>query len=76
MILRFRGRDGQFQLNVQPTDDFSSLQTSIAEKLPSDTDISSIKVSNKPAGGEAHPLSNLKGVKLQQIGLKLVGQRV
>jgi nuclear protein localization family protein 4 len=74
MILRFRGRDGQFKLDVQPNDDFSSLQTSIAENLPSNIDISSIKVSNKPQGGESHPLRKLKGVKLQQIGLKLVGQ--
>lgn len=73
MILRFRGRDGQFKLDVQPTDDFSSLLSSIAENLPSNANISTIKVSNNPAGKEAHLLTKLKGVKLEQIGLKLVG---
>lgn len=73
MILRFRGRDGQFKLDVQPTDDFSSLASSIAENLPSNTNISTIKVSNNPAGKDAQILTKLKGVKLQQIGLKLVG---
>ncbi|TID16404.1 putative nuclear protein localization protein 4 protein [Venturia nashicola] len=70
MILRFRGRDGQFKLDVQPGDDFASLASSIAEHLPSDTDISTIKVSNNPAGKDAQVLAKLKGVKLEQIGLK------
>lgn len=69
MILRFRGRDGQFNLTVQPDDLFTSLQTRIAEKLPKDTDLSSISVSNKPQGGEARRLADLKGVRLSQVGL-------
>lgn len=73
MILRFRGRDGQFKLDVQPTDDFSSLASSIAQNLPSNTNIATIQVSNNPAGKDTHLLTKLKGVKLEKLGLKLVG---
>lgn len=69
MILRFRGRDGQFRLTVNPTDDFASLGASIAENIPKDTDLSTLKVSNHPQGGDARKISDLKGVKLQKVGL-------
>ncbi|KAF2435849.1 polyubiquitin-tagged protein recognition complex, Npl4 component [Tothia fuscella] len=69
MILRFRSRDGQFNLTVQPTDAFSDLQARIAEKLPKDTDLSSITISNKPQGGDSRRLSDLQGVKLNQVGI-------
>jgi len=69
MLLRFRSRNGQFRLTVQPTDDFADLQSGIAENLPKDVDLSSLSVSNKPQGGDARRLADLRGVKLQQVGL-------
>ena len=68
MILRFRGRDGQFRLDVKPNDDFSSLKARIAENIPNNTDLSTLKVSNQPQGGDARRLEDLKGIKLAQVG--------
>jgi nuclear protein localization family protein 4 len=73
MILRFRGRDGQFRLNVEPNTDFYDLQAQIAENLPKDTDLATLSVSNKPQGGDARLLKDLRGVKLKQVGLSSVG---
>jgi nuclear protein localization family protein 4 len=70
MLLRFRGRDGQFNLTVEPSDDFYELQASIADRLPKDTDLSTLSVSNKPHGGDARKLAELRGIKLAQVGLK------
>jgi nuclear protein localization family protein 4 len=69
MILRFRGRDGQFRLTVEADTDFYDLQNQIAENLPKDTDLATLSVSNKPQGGDARLLKDLRGVKLKQVGL-------
>lgn len=71
MILRFQGRDGQFRLNVQPTDEFPSLISQLADHLPKDVDLQSVTVSNRPHGGDARGLATqLKGVTFQQVGLR------
>jgi nuclear protein localization family protein 4 len=72
MLLRFRGRDGQFRLDVNPDDSFPSLTSRIAEHLPKDVDLASITVSNQPQGGDARRPADLKGVSLGRVGLKLV----
>jgi nuclear protein localization family protein 4 len=70
MILRFRGRDGQFRIEVDPSTDIASILPKLAENLPSNVDASSITLNNKPQGGEARRISDLKGVKFAQVGLK------
>jgi nuclear protein localization family protein 4 len=70
MILRFRGRDGQFRLEVDPNDEFPSIRPKLAEHLPKDVDLSSITVANRPHGGETRKLSDLRGVTFARVGLK------
>jgi nuclear protein localization family protein 4 len=66
---QFVSKDGQFRLTVQPEDTFSSILPQVAEKLPSNVDIQSISVSNRPQGGDARKLAELKGVSFKQVGL-------
>ena len=70
MLLRFQSRNGQFRLTAEPSTEFQSLLSQILEKLPPDTESSSVSLSNKPQGGDARKLSQLKGVTIQQVGLK------
>ena len=70
MLLRFRGRDGQFRLEVDPNDAFPSLTSKIAEHLPKDVDLSTITVGNRPQGGDARRPAELKGVTFSRVGLK------
>lgn len=70
MLLRFQSRNGQFRLTAEPTTEFTSLLPQILEKLPPDTDPNSVKLSNKPQGGDARKIAQLKGVQIQQVGLK------
>lgn len=69
MILRFVSKDGQFRLTVQPEDTFTDILPQIAEKLPKNVDIQSISVSNRPQGGDARKIADLKGVSFKQVGL-------
>ena len=70
MLLRFRGRDGQFRLDVNPDDEFPSILPKLAEKLPPNVDISTLSLSNKPNGGEARRAAELRGVSFGRVGLK------
>ena len=72
MILRFVSKEGQFRLNVEPTTTFPEVLPQIAEKLPKSVDIQSISVSNRPQGGDARKLADLKGVSFKQVGLSYV----
>ena len=76
MLLRFESKHGQFRLNVEPTDHFSSLTTKILDNLPPKTDAGTIVLSNKPVSA-ANPnpdrerkLNDLPGVEIRQVGLK------
>ena len=75
MLLRFESKFGQFRLNVQPTDLFSSLAGPILDNLPPKTDASTLVLSNKPVSATPDPqrerrLADLPQVQLQQVGLK------
>ncbi|KIW77826.1 hypothetical protein Z517_07659 [Fonsecaea pedrosoi CBS 271.37] len=75
MLLRFESKWGQFRLNVEPTEHFSSLTSQILDHLPPNTDASSIVLSNKPVSSKPDPsrerrLVDLPGVELRQVGLK------
>lgn len=69
MILRFRGRDGSFRLEVGPSDDFPSLLSKIADRLPKNVNLSTLKISNHPDAGDAREISQLKGVPISRMGL-------
>ncbi|KAI9828705.1 MAG: nuclear protein localization protein 4 [Thelocarpon impressellum] len=69
MLLRFRGPDGSFRLDVSPKEQFTALQEKLLEHLPKDVDPGSITLSNKPAGGQERRLRDLKGVTIESPGL-------
>ncbi|KAI1628894.1 NPL4 family-domain-containing protein [Exophiala viscosa] len=74
MLLRFESKWGQFRLNVDPKEHFSSLTSQILAHLPPDTDASTIVLSNKPVSSTPAPdrerrLADLPGVELRQVGL-------
>ncbi|MCJ1482349.1 nuclear protein localization protein 4, partial [Schaereria dolodes] len=70
IILRFESKDGQFRLNVTPSDAFTSFLPQILDYLPKTTDSSTLTLSNKPFGGEERLLSSLKGITVERVGLK------
>lgn len=75
MLLRFESKHGQFRLNVEPSEQFSSLARNILDNLPPKTDASSIILSNKPVSSTPNPdrerrLADLPGVEIKQVGLK------
>lgn len=72
MILRFTSKEGQFRLTVEDTTTFPEILPQIAEKLPSNTDLQSVSVSNRPGGGDARKLVELQGVSFKQVNLTWV----
>lgn len=72
MILRFVSKEGQFRLTVEPTTTFPEVLPQLAEKLPKTVDLDSITVSNRPQGGDARKIIQLKGVSFNQVGLSCV----
>ena len=69
ITLRFESRNGQFRLNVAPTDLFTSLATAILEKLPKNADPASLRLSNKPYGGDERLISSLGRITIREVGL-------
>ncbi|KAI9700536.1 MAG: nuclear protein localization protein 4 [Bogoriella megaspora] len=69
MLIRFQGRDGQFRITVQPQDQLVSILPQIVDKLPKDVDPTSVTISPKPHGAEAHSVVSLKGVTFERLGL-------
>ena len=69
MLLRFRGRDGQFRLNLDPKTEFPTMLPQIMEHLPSNVDPRTVTLNNQPHGGDPRKVMSLKGVRLEQVGL-------
>ncbi|MCJ1391722.1 nuclear protein localization protein 4 [Xylographa bjoerkii] len=70
MLLRFEGKDGQFRLEVSPSDQLTSLLSPILDKLPKSVDSTTITLSNRPFGSDARKLSALEGITIERVGLK------
>ncbi|KAL1384696.1 nuclear protein localization protein 4 [Phyllosticta capitalensis] len=70
MIVRFESRYGRFRLTVEPQDHFGSIESQILEKLPSNLDPASITVALKSASSDKQPLSNLKSLTFEQLGVR------
>lgn len=70
MILRFRSPDGSYRVEVQSTDDVSTLKAKLVDVVPKDTDPSSFVLSDKPANGQTRKLSDLAGLGIHTLGLK------
>ncbi|KAG9032322.1 nuclear protein localization protein 4 [Tulasnella sp. JGI-2019a] len=68
MLIRVRSKDGNFRLELQPTDDGSILAKKVIETTI-DADPESVTMSNQPRGGEL-PLSMLHGRTVGSLGLK------
>ncbi|KAF2096672.1 polyubiquitin-tagged protein recognition complex, Npl4 component [Rhizodiscina lignyota] len=69
MILRFQSKNGQFRIDVDPSQDFASVVDAVATHLPKDVDISTITVANNPRGGDARILQELRGISFERVGL-------
>ncbi|EPS39464.1 hypothetical protein H072_6769 [Dactylellina haptotyla CBS 200.50] len=69
MILRFRCPDGTFRIEVQPTDDISTLYQKLLDVLPKNVDGPSILLSDKPANGSTRVLKDLTGQPVKDVGL-------
>lgn len=61
MLVRFRGRDGSFRLQVDDTQSFPDILPDIVDQLPNNIDLSTLKVSPFPHGGDARSISQLGG---------------
>ena len=69
MLLRFRGRDGAFRLDATGDQTFTSLISKIAEHLPDNVDLSTLKISNHPEKGDARLASELGGHPIGRLGI-------
>ena len=70
MLLRFRGRDGQFRLNLDSNTTFPDVLPQVLEHLPQTVDPRTVTLSNRPHGGDERTVLSLKGVRLAQAQLK------
>ena len=69
ITLRFESKDGQFRLNVPQDEQFTALLSGILDKLPKNVDSQTVKLSNRPHGGDERLLSSLKGVTIDRVGI-------
>lgn len=70
MLIRFRGPDGTYRIECNPTDTFPSLQSKLLDMLPKEVDPITITISNKPTMHDSRRLLALKGTTLQRVGLR------
>ena len=69
IILRFESKNGQFRLTIPPNTLFTDLVSPILDNLPKNVDSKTIKLSNRPHGGDERLLSTLKGITLDRVGM-------
>ncbi|KAK9467162.1 NPL4 family-domain-containing protein [Lipomyces arxii] len=69
MIIRFRGKDGNYRVQVEPNDDFLVLSERLAAQLPTTVDLNSISVSDQPVG-QGKLLTDLFGNTVSDLSLK------
>jgi nuclear protein localization family protein 4 len=69
MLLRFRHREGAFRLEVDGARSFPDLFSELADHLPKNADLSTLKVSNHPQQGDARLLSALGGRPIGSLGI-------
>ncbi|KAK9241350.1 NPL4 family-domain-containing protein [Lipomyces kononenkoae] len=69
MIVRFRGKDGNYRVQIEAKDDFSVLSERLLSQLPNTVDPDSVSVSDQPVG-QGKKLSELFGRSISDLNLK------
>ncbi|KAK9315871.1 NPL4 family-domain-containing protein [Lipomyces starkeyi] len=69
MIVRFRGKDGSYRVQVESQDDFKVLSERLLSQLPSTVDPGSVSVSDQPVG-QGKQLAELFGRSISDLKLK------
>ena len=70
MIIRLRGADGMYRVEVSPDDTFSTLGYKLLTKLPDTVDADTITLSNSPNGGDIKRLREVARARISQVGLR------
>ncbi|KAJ8100583.1 NPL4 family-domain-containing protein [Lipomyces tetrasporus] len=69
MIVRFRGKDGNYRVQIEQRDDFRTLSERLLSQLPSSVVADSVLVSDQPVGHGKH-LADLFGQTISDLNLK------
>ncbi|KAK9448463.1 NPL4 family-domain-containing protein [Limtongia smithiae] len=69
MILRFRGKDGNYRVQIEPADDVAVLFDRLFQQLPAGTDAASLTISDHPVGS-SRSLADLSSRKVSELGVK------
>ncbi|CAD6503964.1 BgTH12-05706 [Blumeria graminis f. sp. triticale] len=69
MLLRFRGPDGTVRISIEREDSIGDLEHKLSKVLPDSVDFKTLRISNKPTGGDTKLLSDLSKFRISQIGL-------
>lgn len=70
MIIRLRGADGMYRVEVSPDDTFSTLGYKLLTRLPDTVDADTITLSNSPNGGDIKRLREVARARISQVGLR------
>jgi nuclear protein localization family protein 4 len=68
-IVRFRGKDGSYRVQVESQDDFKVLSERLLSQLPTTVDPGSVSVSDQPVG-QGKQLAELFGRSISDLKLK------
>ncbi|KAK9461944.1 NPL4 family-domain-containing protein [Lipomyces oligophaga] len=70
MIVRFRGPEGNYRCQVEPTDDFKVLIHKLEEQLPKHATAENIKFSEKPGNSQMMSVQDFVGRSLEALNIK------
>ncbi|RPA86237.1 nuclear protein localization protein 4 [Ascobolus immersus RN42] len=70
MLVRFRAADGQFRVQVEPTDTMGLIQAKLVEQLPKNVDPNSLRISDQPANGLQRLFREISDITVQDAALK------